>query len=330
MKQRLRQFIQLILAFYVVLAAGCALNQQQTSYPRPMSYQSVWDMPVNKVVAMSHKVAETIGLRDPTIHSGEQFNMAIREIKRGNYDNARNILDGLPSQQLTNEAVARKNYLLAKIQMLEHQQTPGTIEYSKLAEAKRLQQQAVAELNNIQADIAKARARQDALQNTQQVAATVTPVATTEQTSVTSVPNASTITMATANAKQTATTSNTTSNGAAQTTVAKKSSAPQQSLNKIEVALLVPISGTQMKKGTAVRDGFFAAYAKASPADHQRIKIRIYDIALSPDRAALYQMAKAQGADVVIEPLGLMKSSTQSYATIGEHAFKFATQDMKL
>jgi outer membrane PBP1 activator LpoA protein len=331
MKQIFRQFIQSSVVLMVIVLAGCATSQSGPS-ARPMVYQSVWDMPGNRVGAVHQYVPEKFELRDQNTQLHRQFDEAINDIKRGNYKTAQNLLDAIPSQQLDNKELARKKYLLAKIQIMEHQQSPGSTEFVKLAEAKRLQQQALAELNHIQADITQARAARAATPMLENFSAPSTQTVATagDQTGL---PAGA---PAIAQATLTQAVSATAQAAPAQTVKteeqqsAKKAVAPDQSLNKISVALVVPMSGPKMKKGMAVRDGFFAAYAKASPTDRQRIKIKVYDTSFSPDRAALYRMAKSQGADVVIEPLGLMRSSTQSDAAIGEHAYQFATQDMKL
>jgi uncharacterized protein len=67
------------------------------------------------------------------------------------------------------------------------------------------------------------------------------------------------------------------------------------------IALLLPLSGKQQSAGSAVRDGFAAAWFASSPAD-MRPRIEIYDTA-APDAAAAYQRAIASGARMVVGPL---------------------------
>ncbi|MDH4166980.1 MAG: penicillin-binding protein activator [Gammaproteobacteria bacterium] len=67
------------------------------------------------------------------------------------------------------------------------------------------------------------------------------------------------------------------------------------------IALLLPLSGKQQSAGGAVRDGFAAAWFASSPAD-MRPRIEIYDTA-TPDAAAAYQRAIADGARMVVGPL---------------------------
>jgi uncharacterized protein len=67
------------------------------------------------------------------------------------------------------------------------------------------------------------------------------------------------------------------------------------------IALLLPLTGKQQAAGTAVRDGFTAAWFASSSAD-TRPRVDIYDTA-APGAAAAYQRALAAGARVVVGPL---------------------------
>lgn len=67
------------------------------------------------------------------------------------------------------------------------------------------------------------------------------------------------------------------------------------------IALLLPLSGKQQSAGSAVRDGFAAAWFASSSAD-TRPRIVMYDTA-APGAAAVYQRAIADGARMVVGPL---------------------------
>ncbi|MDP1602507.1 MAG: penicillin-binding protein activator [Legionella sp.] len=67
-----------------------------------------------------------------------------------------------------------------------------------------------------------------------------------------------------------------------------------------QMALLVPLSGALAGPGSAVRDGFIAAYNANNP--EHNVTIRLYDTA-AHDAASLYQQALAEGADYVVGPL---------------------------
>jgi len=67
------------------------------------------------------------------------------------------------------------------------------------------------------------------------------------------------------------------------------------------IALLLPLSGKQQSVGSAVRDGFAAAWFASSSAD-ARPQIEMYDTATS-GAAAAYQRAIADGARMVVGPL---------------------------
>jgi uncharacterized protein len=67
-----------------------------------------------------------------------------------------------------------------------------------------------------------------------------------------------------------------------------------------QMALLVPLSGALAGPGSAVRDGFLAAYNANNP--RHNITVRLYDTA-AHDAASLYQQALAEGADYIVGPL---------------------------
>ena len=67
------------------------------------------------------------------------------------------------------------------------------------------------------------------------------------------------------------------------------------------IALLLPLSGKQQSAGSAVRDGFAAAWFASSSAD-TRPRIEMYDTA-TPGAAAAYQRAIVDGARMVVGPL---------------------------
>jgi hypothetical protein len=67
------------------------------------------------------------------------------------------------------------------------------------------------------------------------------------------------------------------------------------------IALLLPLSGKQQSAGTAVRDGFAAAWFAAASAD-TRPRVELYDTA-ALGAAAAYQRAIADGARLVVGPL---------------------------
>lgn len=67
------------------------------------------------------------------------------------------------------------------------------------------------------------------------------------------------------------------------------------------IALLLPLSGKQQSAGSAVRDGFAAAWFAASSAD-TRPRVDLYDTA-ALGAAAAYQRAIADGARIVVGPL---------------------------
>ena len=68
-----------------------------------------------------------------------------------------------------------------------------------------------------------------------------------------------------------------------------------------KVALLLPLQGRLAEAGEAVRDGFYAAYYQALSRNHQTPSIKQYDT--SKGAQAAYQLAVADGADLVIGPL---------------------------
>jgi outer membrane PBP1 activator LpoA protein len=67
-----------------------------------------------------------------------------------------------------------------------------------------------------------------------------------------------------------------------------------------EIALLLPLSGRAEAIGTAVRDGFIAAYLEQPAASRPRVKV--YDVA-SETVAGAYQHAVQDGAGFVVGPL---------------------------
>jgi len=70
------------------------------------------------------------------------------------------------------------------------------------------------------------------------------------------------------------------------------------------VALLLPASGTLAAAGTAIREGFFAAYADSARNHMPRPPVRVYDSAGTTAGAVkAYQQAVSDGAQLVIGPL---------------------------
>lgn len=70
------------------------------------------------------------------------------------------------------------------------------------------------------------------------------------------------------------------------------------------VALLLPTSGNLASAGTAIREGFFAAYADSSRNHMPRPPVRIYDSAGTTAGAIkAYQQAVDDGAQLIIGPL---------------------------
>lgn len=70
------------------------------------------------------------------------------------------------------------------------------------------------------------------------------------------------------------------------------------------VALLLPTSGNLASAGTAIREGFFAAYADSSRNHMPRPPVRVYDSAGTTAGAIkAYQQAVDDGAQLVIGPL---------------------------
>jgi outer membrane PBP1 activator LpoA protein len=67
-----------------------------------------------------------------------------------------------------------------------------------------------------------------------------------------------------------------------------------------QIALLLPLSGRAEAVGTAVRDGFIAAYLEQDPATRPRLKI--YDVA-AESVASAYNRAISEGAGFVVGPL---------------------------
>jgi outer membrane PBP1 activator LpoA protein len=67
-----------------------------------------------------------------------------------------------------------------------------------------------------------------------------------------------------------------------------------------KIALLLPLSGTLQGPGTAVRDGFMAAYNKSN--SKSSITVKTYDTSKG-DVISLYQTAVTEGANYVVGPL---------------------------
>jgi len=67
-----------------------------------------------------------------------------------------------------------------------------------------------------------------------------------------------------------------------------------------QVALLLPLSGRSASAGSAVRDGFLAAYY--DDGSSSRPRVRIYDVA-ERDAPSAYLQALADGSDFVVGPL---------------------------
>ncbi|MFT4060533.1 MAG: penicillin-binding protein activator [Legionella sp.] len=78
-----------------------------------------------------------------------------------------------------------------------------------------------------------------------------------------------------------------------------------------QVALLLPLSDALKGPGTAVRDGFFAAYKNAK--DVVSMNVKTYDTSKG-DVIALYQTAVSEGADYIVGPL--IKSQVAAVAAI--------------
>jgi outer membrane PBP1 activator LpoA protein len=70
-----------------------------------------------------------------------------------------------------------------------------------------------------------------------------------------------------------------------------------------QIALLLPLSGKLAAFGTAVRDGFMAAWYEARKQGAVPPPVRFYDSAANADAVQLYQQATADGAGLVIGPL---------------------------
>ncbi|WP_165475040.1 penicillin-binding protein activator [Legionella yabuuchiae] len=67
-----------------------------------------------------------------------------------------------------------------------------------------------------------------------------------------------------------------------------------------QVALLLPLTGSLGGPGTAIRDGFIAAYQASKDVDD--LNVRFYDTNQS-DVSSLYQQAIDEGADYIVGPL---------------------------
>lgn len=82
------------------------------------------------------------------------------------------------------------------------------------------------------------------------------------------------------------------------------------------IALLLPLSGSLSKAGSAVRDGFLTGYYNAEIST-TRPTIRIYDTADGTNLIEIYQKAVNEGADVIVGPL--RKDSANQIALHGQH-----------
>ncbi|MGH8124737.1 MAG: penicillin-binding protein activator [Rhodanobacteraceae bacterium] len=81
--------------------------------------------------------------------------------------------------------------------------------------------------------------------------------------------------------------------------------APQGYAMPAKVALLLPATGPVAVAGAAVRDGFFTAYFHTPATREQRPAIMVYDTGGTAEGAlAAYQQAVADGATLVVGPLG--------------------------
>ena len=80
-----------------------------------------------------------------------------------------------------------------------------------------------------------------------------------------------------------------------------------------QVALLLPLSGRAAPAGSAVRDGFLAAYYDGSGS--ARPRVRIYDVA-ERDAPSAYLQAIADGCDFVVGPL--TREEVSALATLAD------------
>jgi outer membrane PBP1 activator LpoA protein len=78
------------------------------------------------------------------------------------------------------------------------------------------------------------------------------------------------------------------------------------------IALVLPLTGRMAAAGTALRDGFLAAWFRADA--QARPELRVYDT--GPGATDAYRRAVADGAGVVVGPLA--KEDVQAVARIGE------------
>lgn len=70
-----------------------------------------------------------------------------------------------------------------------------------------------------------------------------------------------------------------------------------------QVALLLPLSGSNSAAGNAIKNGFFGAYFAAVGGLENQQKIRVYDVNTHASANAAYAMAIADGAEFVVGPL---------------------------
>ncbi len=80
-----------------------------------------------------------------------------------------------------------------------------------------------------------------------------------------------------------------------------------------QIALLLPLSGKAEAAGTAVRDGFLAAYYDYGNANRPRL--RLYDVA-ARDAPSAYLQALADGSDYVVGPL--TREEVAALATVAD------------
>jgi len=80
------------------------------------------------------------------------------------------------------------------------------------------------------------------------------------------------------------------------------------------IALLVPTTGQLASAGTAIRNGFFAAYYQAKKENTNAPTITVYNTADQPI-LSVYQKALSQGADFVVGPLTKSNITTLSQSS---------------
>lgn len=85
------------------------------------------------------------------------------------------------------------------------------------------------------------------------------------------------------------------------------------------LALLLPLHGNLAKPGNAIRDGFMAAYF-AAKQNGQNIRVKIYDSSRTKDIKSLYDQVTKAGANFVIGPL-----SKDNVTTLAKNNFQVPT-----